>query len=79
MIPHTGPFLENIGNNSVAFCTDLLKSNLMIISLTDMATIKIELLTLFFVFLHVFVGYFILAALIARLSIMFQNLSPNDE
>jgi uncharacterized protein YjbI with pentapeptide repeats len=79
MTLHLSPIWENIGGNIVIFLTDWMKSNLMIISLTDMATTKIEPLTLFFVFLHVFVGYFILAALIARFSIMFQNLSPNEE
>lgn len=78
MTPYTSPFLTNIGDNIVIFLTDWMKSNLMIISLTDMATIELGLWTLFAVFLHVFVGYFILAALVARLSIMFQNLSPND-
>ncbi|MDO9522232.1 MAG: pentapeptide repeat-containing protein [Methanocorpusculum sp.] len=79
MTLHLSPIWENIGGNIVIFLTDWMKSNLMIISLTDMATTKIEPLTLFFVFLHVFVGYFILAALIARFSIMFQNLSPNEK
>ncbi|RBQ25462.1 MAG: hypothetical protein ALMCE001_02190 [Methanocorpusculum sp. MCE] len=79
MTQYTSPFLTNIGGNIIIFLTDWMKSNLMIISLTDMATTKIESFTLFFVFLHVFVGYFILAALVARLSIMFQNLSPNNE
>ncbi len=79
MTQYTSPFLTNIGGNIIIFLTDWMKSNLMIISLTDMATTRIESFTLFFVFLHVFVGYFILAALVARLSIMFQNLSPNNE
>ena len=79
MTLYTTPFWTNIGDNVIIFLTDWMKSNLMIISLTDMATTKIEPFTLFFVFLHVFGGYFILVALVARLSIMFQNLSPNDE
>ncbi len=54
----------------------ILQTNLMMFSITDLATEGLDILPMFFVTIHIVVGYFILAALITRLGIMFQNLSP---
>lgn len=56
--------------------TAVLQTNLMMFSITDLATDGLHFLPMLFVTTHIVVGYFILAALITRLGIMFQNLSP---
>ena len=62
----------NVSNIGAA----ILQTNLMMFSITDLATEGLDILPMFFVTIHIVVGYFILAALITRLGIMFQNLSP---
>jgi len=54
----------------------VLQTNLMMFSITDVTTKDLNCLALFCVTLHIVIGYFILAALITRLGIMFQNLGP---
>lgn len=56
--------------------TAVLQTNLMMFSITDLATEGMDYPALIFVTIHIVIGYFILAALITRLGIMFQNLSP---
>lgn len=56
--------------------TAVLQTNLMMFSITDLATEGLDYPALIFVTIHIVIGYFILAALITRLGIMFQNLSP---
>jgi len=56
--------------------TAVLQTNLMMFSITDLATEGLDYPALIFVTVHIVIGYFILAALITRLGIMFQNLSP---
>lgn len=58
------------------FIIALLQTNLMMFSITDLAAIVLDYPALLCVTIHIVVGYFILAALITRLGIMFQNLSP---
>jgi len=56
--------------------TAVMQTNLMVFSITDVATRNLDYPALIFVTVQIVVGYFILAALITRLGIMFQNLSP---
>ncbi len=58
------------------FIIAFLQTNLMMFSITDLAAIVLDYPALLCVTIHIVVGYFILAALITRLGIMFQNLSP---
>ncbi|MCK9312485.1 MAG: pentapeptide repeat-containing protein [Methanocorpusculum sp.] len=74
-----GPFLAgttttvmNVSNIGTA----ILQTNLMMFSITDLATIGLDFPALICVTIHIIVGYFILVALITRLGIMFQSLSP---
>ncbi|WP_461752487.1 hypothetical protein [Methanocorpusculum sp.] len=73
------PFLNGTTNTVLStpdIFTAVLQTNLMIFSITNVATKDLSYLTLFCVTVHIVIGYFILAALITRLGIMFQNLSP---
>ncbi len=73
------PFLLGINTtvlNVSNIWAALLQTNLMMFSITDLATEGLDILPMLFVTIHIVVGYFILAALITRLGIMFQNLSP---
>jgi len=56
--------------------TAVMQTNLMVFSITDVATRNLDYPALIFVTVQIVIGYFILAALITRLGIMFQNLSP---
>jgi len=56
--------------------TAVMQTNLMMFSITDVATRNLDYPALIFVTVQIVIGYFILAALITRLGIMFQNLSP---
>ncbi len=56
--------------------TAILQTNLMVFSITDLATEGLAYPAFICVTVHIVIGYFILAALITRLGIMFQNLSP---
>ncbi len=56
--------------------TAVMQTNLMMFSITDVATKNLDYPALIFVTVQIVIGYFILAALITRLGIMFQNLSP---
>lgn len=58
------------------FFTAIFQTNLMMFSITDLATEGLDYPALICVTVHIVIGYFILAALITRLGIMFQNLSP---
>jgi hypothetical protein len=71
-LPGTSTTVLNVSNIWAA----ILQTNLMMFSITDLATEGLDILPMFFVTIHIVVGYFILAALITRLGIMFQNLSP---
>lgn len=75
----SGPML-NWTNTTVLHTPDIftavLQTNLMMFSITDMATEGLNSIALLCVTVHIVIGYFILAALITRLGIMFQNLSP---
>jgi len=62
----------NVSNIGAA----ILQTNLMMFSITDTATEMLDFFPMLCVTIHIVVGYFILAALITRLGIMFQNLSP---
>jgi hypothetical protein len=53
-----------------------MQTNLLMFSVTDIVSIGLDYPALLCVSIHSIVGYFILAALITRLGIMFQNLSP---
>jgi len=73
------PFLPGINTtvlNVSNIWAALLQTNLMMFSITDLATEGLALFPMLCVTIHIVVGYFILAALITRLGIMFQNLSP---
>ena len=73
------PFLPGISTtilNVSNIWTAILQTNLMMFSITDLATEGLNLFPMLCVTTHIVVGYFILAALITRLGIMFQNLSP---
>jgi len=74
-----GPILA--GTNTMVLdtpniITAVMQTNLMVFSITDVATRNLDYPALIFVTVQIVVGYFILAALITRLGIMFQNLSP---
>ncbi len=74
-----GPILENASTtvlHTSNIITAILQTNLMMFSITDLATEGLDYPALFCVTVHIVIGYFILAALITRLGIMFQNLSP---
>jgi len=74
-----GPILENASTmvlDTPNIITAVMKTNLMMFSITDVATRNLDYPALIFVTVQIVVGYFILAALITRLGIMFQNLSP---
>ncbi len=71
-VPGTSTTVLNVSNFGAA----ILQTNLMMFSITDLATEGLDILPMLCVTIHIVIGYFILAALITRLGIMFQNLSP---
>ena len=71
-LPGASTTVLNVSNIWAA----ILQTNLMMFSITDLATEGLDLFPMLCVTTHIVVGYFILAALITRLGIMFQNLSP---
>ena len=71
-LPGINTTVLNVSNIGAA----ILQTNLMMFSITDLATEGLDILPMLFVTIHIVIGYFILAALITRLGIMFQNLSP---
>lgn len=54
----------------------LIQSNMVVFSITDIATKNLNELTLLIVMFQILLGYFILAVLVTRLGIMYQSLSP---
>ncbi len=62
----------NVSNIGAA----ILQTNLMMFSITDLATEGLDILPMLFVTIHIVGGYFILVTLITRLGIIFQGLSP---
>jgi len=74
-----GPILAETNTtilNTSNIITAVMQTNLMMFSITDLATNNLDYPALICVTVHIVIGYFILAALITRLGIMFQNLSP---
>ncbi|MEA5037437.1 MAG: pentapeptide repeat-containing protein [Methanocorpusculum sp.] len=74
-----GPMLAGTNTtilNTSNIITAVMQTNLMMFSITDLATNNLDYPALTCVTVHIVIGYFILAALITRLGIMFQNLSP---
>ncbi|RBQ25466.1 MAG: hypothetical protein ALMCE001_02230 [Methanocorpusculum sp. MCE] len=75
----SSPILENASTtilNTPDIVTAVMQTNLMVFSITDLATEGLDYPAFICVTIHIVIGYFILAALITRLGIMFQNLSP---
>jgi hypothetical protein len=54
----------------------LIQSNMIVFSVTDVATRNLHELTMLIVMIHIVLGYVLLAALVTRLGIMYQSLSP---
>ncbi|HJK74894.1 MAG TPA: hypothetical protein O0X59_00610, partial [Methanocorpusculum sp.] len=54
----------------------LIQSNMIVFSITDVATSNLDYIPMFLILVHIVLGYVILAALVTRFAIMFQSLSP---
>ena len=54
----------------------LIQSNMIVFSITDVATSNLDYIPMFLILAHIVLGYVILAALVTRFAIMFQSLSP---
>ena len=54
----------------------LIQSNMIVFSITDVATSNLDYIPMFLILAHIVLGYFLLAVLITRFAIMFQSLSP---
>nr|WP_052418736.1 pentapeptide repeat-containing protein [Methanolacinia paynteri] len=68
---------ENIFNMTTTTpLTALIQSNMIVFSITDIATRNLNELAMLIVMFHIILGYFILAVLVTRLGIMYQSLSP---
>ena len=68
-MPQTDP----IFNETTSFPMALMQSNMIVFSITDVATRGLNELSMFFVLLHIIIGYVLLAALVTRFAIMFQS------
>jgi uncharacterized protein YjbI with pentapeptide repeats len=69
--------VENIFNmTNTTLETAIIQSNMIVFSVTDMATRDMDAGPMFLVMCHIVIGYFLLAALVTRLGIMYQSLSP---
>ena len=68
-MPQTDP----IFNETISFPMALMQSNMIVFSITDVATRGLNELSMFFVLLHIIIGYVLLAALVTRFAIMFQS------
>jgi len=69
LFPCTTTTVLNVSNIMAA----ILQTNLMMFSITDTATEVLDLFSMFCVTIHIVIGYFILAALITRIGIMFET------
>jgi len=69
LFPCTTTIVLNVSNIGAA----ILQTNLMMFSITDTATEVLDLFSMFCVTIHIVIGYFILAALITRIGIMFET------
>ena len=68
-MPQTDP----IFNETISFPMAMMQSNMIVFSITDVATRGLNELSMFFVLLHIIIGYVLLAALVTRFAIMFQS------
>lgn len=71
--PHIMPNTVPIFNESVSPLMALMQSNMIVFSITDVATRNLDEITMFFVLIHIILGYVLLAALVTRFAIMFQS------
>ena len=67
------PQIDPIFNETISFPMALMQSNMIVFSITDVATRGLNELSMFFVLLHIIIGYVLLAALVTRFAIMFQS------
>ncbi|MDV0443467.1 pentapeptide repeat-containing protein [Methanorbis rubei] len=71
-------FQELMFNNTTIVdpAAAFIQSNLIVFSITDVATSNLDYIPMAFVLVHIVLGYVLLAALVTRFAIMFQSLSP---
>lgn len=76
MITPTGLEPTPLLANTTGPVMGVMQTTMILFSITDIATKNISYYTMFFALVHVILGYFILAALVTRFAVMFQNQSP---
>jgi hypothetical protein len=85
VVPHLPTFREGASpmfaelmynTTSVDPFAAFIQSNMIVFSITDVATGNLDYIPMLFVLIHIVLGYGLLAALVTRFAIMFQSLSP---